>query len=65
MSDELADRVLQQIDRLPKPLLTHCKSGMRSGAMSLMYLATQEGMSAEEAMEKVKRWVLTAIALPR
>ena len=54
MSEELADRVLQQIDSLPKPLLTHCKSGLRSGAMSLMYLATKEGMSAEEAMDKGK-----------
>ncbi|MBE9128243.1 MULTISPECIES: beta-lactamase hydrolase domain-containing protein [unclassified Coleofasciculus] len=55
MSDELADKVLQEIDRLPKPTLLHCKSGMRSGAMALMYVATQEGMTAEEAMEKGKQ----------
>ena len=54
MSEELADRVLQQIDNLPKPLLTHCKAGLRSGAFSLMYLATKEGMSADEAMAKGK-----------
>ena len=51
MSDELADRVLQQIDQLPKPALIHCKSGMRSGAMTLMYVATKEGITAEEAMK--------------
>ena len=39
---------------MPKPLLAHCKSGLRSGAFSLVYLATKEGMSAEEAMEKGK-----------
>lgn len=54
ISEYLADRVLKQIDSLPKPLLAHCKSGLRSGAFSLMYLATTEGMSAEEAMEKGK-----------
>ncbi|MGL5192116.1 MAG: beta-lactamase hydrolase domain-containing protein [Chroococcales cyanobacterium] len=50
MDDQLADRVLQEIDQLPKPALIHCKSGMRSGALTLMYIATHEGMSAEQAM---------------
>lgn len=52
MSNAVADQILQQIDRLPKPALIHCKSGLRSGAMALMYVATQEGMSADAAMEK-------------
>ena len=55
MSDELADQVLQEIDQLPKPVLIHCKSGMRSGAMTLMYVATQQGMTADEAMQKGKQ----------
>ncbi len=50
MDDQLADRVLQEIAQLPKPALIHCKSGMRSGALTLMYIATQEGISAEQAM---------------
>ena len=54
INEELADRVLKQIDNLPKPLLAHCKSGLRSGAFSLIYLATKEGMSADEAIEKGK-----------
>ena len=54
MSEELADKVLQQIDSLPKPLLTHCKAGLRSGAFSLMYIVTKEGMSADAAMDKGK-----------
>ncbi|MDX2240353.1 MAG: protein tyrosine phosphatase family protein [Leptolyngbyaceae cyanobacterium bins.302] len=55
MNDALADQVLQEIDQLPKPALIHCKSGMRSGAMTLMYVATQQGMTAEEAMQKGKQ----------
>ncbi|MDX2243200.1 MAG: protein tyrosine phosphatase family protein [Leptolyngbyaceae cyanobacterium bins.302] len=54
MSDELADQVLQEIDQLPKPALIHCKSGMRSGAMTLMYVATQQGLTVEEAMQEGK-----------
>ncbi len=49
MSDELTDRVLQEIERLPKPALIHCKSGMRSGLMTLIYVATEQGLNAEEA----------------
>lgn len=50
VSNELTDRILQEIDQLPKPALIHCKSGMRSGAMTLMYLAIQQGLSADQAM---------------
>jgi uncharacterized protein (TIGR01244 family) len=55
LSPEQADQIMEQIDQLPKPLLTHCKSGLRSGAMALMYVATREGLSAEAAMEKGKQ----------
>lgn len=54
LTEELASQVLQQIEELPKPALIHCKSGLRSGMMALMYMATREGMTAEQAMEKGK-----------
>jgi len=54
ISDELTTRVLKQIDGLPKPVLVHCASGMRAGAMAFMHLATREGLTAEEAMEKAQ-----------
>ncbi|MEB3310197.1 MAG: protein tyrosine phosphatase family protein [Snowella sp.] len=55
MNDELADQVIHTIDQLPKPLLIHCKTGMRSGAMALMYVATQQQMTAEEALAMGKQ----------
>jgi len=55
LSDEVADQVLQKIDQLPKPTLIHCKSGMRSSAMALMYVATQQGMNADEAIAMGKQ----------
>ena len=55
LSDALADQVLQEIDQLPKPALIHCKSGMRSGAMTLMYVAIQQGLTADEAMAMGKQ----------
>lgn len=55
LSDEKADEILETIEQLKKPLLLHCKSGMRSGAMALMYMAIQEDMSAQEAIQQGKQ----------
>ncbi len=52
MTDELTDRVLAQIDALPKPALIHCASAMRAGAMAFMNLATRQGMTPEQVFEK-------------
>jgi len=54
ISDELTSQVLKEIDGLPKPVLVHCASGMRAGAMAFMHLATREGLTAEEAMGKAQ-----------
>jgi uncharacterized protein (TIGR01244 family) len=55
LSQEQVDQIMKQIDKLPKPLLAHSKSGLRSGAIALMYVATREGLSAEAAMAKGKQ----------
>jgi uncharacterized protein (TIGR01244 family) len=52
MTEELTDKVLEQIDALPKPALIHCASAMRAGAMAFMNLATRQGMTAEQVFEK-------------
>ena len=54
ISDDLTTRVLSAIDRLPKPALIHCATGMRAGAMAFMHMATRGGLSAEQAMEKAQ-----------
>lgn len=65
ISNELTDQVLQQINELPKPALIHCKSGMRSGAMALMNVATRQGMTADEALEKGKQLGFDCDAYPQ
>lgn len=54
LNDELTTRVLSEIDRLPKPALIHCATGMRAGAMTLMNVATRNGISAKDAMDKAR-----------
>ena len=52
ITEELADQIIQQIDYLPKPILLHCKSGLRSGAMALMYIAIKEKIPADTILEQ-------------
>ncbi len=46
------DGILDRLDELPKPVLLHCKSGVRSAVTALMFLATRDGLSASEATER-------------
>jgi uncharacterized protein (TIGR01244 family) len=46
--------VIQQLSELPKPMLLHCDSGIRSSIIVLMKLAIEQGMQVEDAFQKVK-----------
>lgn len=54
INDDLTDRVLQEIKKLPKPSLVHCKSGMRAGAMTVMHLALENGWDSQQALKKAE-----------
>ncbi len=45
--------LIQQIAKLPQPILLHCDSGTRSAILALFYIAMKQGMKAEQAFEKV------------
>lgn len=55
VSDETIIRVLQQIHRLPKPVLVHCDNAIRAAAISLMYISTRQGATLEEAFSQANR----------
>jgi uncharacterized protein (TIGR01244 family) len=44
ISSELVDRFRERIARLPGPVFVHCKSGTRSGAFTMMHVASEAGM---------------------
>lgn len=46
------DRFRNEMELLPAPVFVHCSKGKRSGAFTLMYLAIQEGLRGEEALQK-------------
>jgi uncharacterized protein (TIGR01244 family) len=45
--------LIQQITKLPQPILVHCDSGTRSAILALLYIAMKQGMKAEQAFQKV------------
>jgi uncharacterized protein (TIGR01244 family) len=45
--------VIQQLIRLPKPMLVHCDNGIRSSIIVLMQISTEQGMRAEDAFQNV------------
>lgn len=47
-------QILETLDQLPKPTLIHCAGGMRASAIALLSIATQEGLTAEQAIEKAR-----------
>lgn len=51
--DQLTD-ILAELDQLPKPTLIHCAGGMRASAIALLSIATQEGLTAEQAITRAQ-----------
>ena len=54
LDDEVVDRFREAIGRLPRPILLHCTSGKRSGAMTMMHVASEQGMTGDEAIAKAE-----------
>jgi len=54
MGTELVDQFREKYPELPKPVFAHCKSGKRAGAMVMMHMAVEKGMSGEETLQKAE-----------
>lgn len=56
MTEEQANAYLDAIRRYgDHPILDHCGSANRAGAMHGLYLATERGLSVEEAVSRARR----------
>ncbi|SFP93195.1 beta-lactamase hydrolase domain-containing protein [Tranquillimonas alkanivorans] len=54
LSDEEVDRFRDRLENLPKPVLLHCSSGKRAGAMTMMHVASEQDMSGDEVISKAE-----------
>jgi uncharacterized protein (TIGR01244 family) len=51
---EALDGALAALDALPKPVLIHCRGGGRATAVALVAIATQEKLSRDVFLDRVK-----------
>jgi len=54
MGPELVDQFREKYAALPKPVFAHCKSGKRAGAMVMMHVAVEQGMTGEQTLQQAK-----------
>lgn len=54
MSPKQVDQFRSQFTDLPKPVFAHCKSGKRAGAMVMMHMAVEQGMSGDQTLQKAE-----------
>jgi len=54
MKTEQVDRFREELDRLPKPIYAHCRSGKRAGAFAMMHVASEQEMSGEATLQQAK-----------
>jgi uncharacterized protein (TIGR01244 family) len=54
LSEEVVDGFREKANVLPGPMLVHCASGKRSGAMVMMHRSAEQGMTGDEVIEKAK-----------
>ncbi len=55
LSTEVVDEFRRKAAGLPAPVLVHCASGKRSGAMVMMHIGSQQGMSGQEVIDKAEK----------
>lgn len=54
MGPELVDQFREKYPDLPKPVFAHCKSGKRAGAMLMMHIAIEQGITGDRTLQKAK-----------
>ena len=50
----VVDRFRDSVADLPGPIYVHCASGKRSGALTMMHVASKENMSGDDAILEAK-----------
>lgn len=48
----VVDQFRNYFDDLSKPAFVHCKSGKRAGALVMMHLSCEEGLSGQQTLDK-------------
>jgi uncharacterized protein (TIGR01244 family) len=52
---ETVDEFRRQYRELPKPVFAHCKGGTRAGAMVMMHLAREQGLTGQQTLQQAEQ----------
>lgn len=52
---DAVDQFRRQYANLPKPIFAHCKGGKRAGAVVMMHLGVQQGMTGEQTLQQAAK----------
>ncbi len=55
MGSEQVDQFREKYADLPKPVFAHCKSGKRAGAMVMMHMAVEQGMTGDQTLQQAEK----------
>ncbi|QDU80000.1 Beta-lactamase hydrolase-like protein [Polystyrenella longa] len=55
INSELVDQFRDKLESVPEPIYAHCKSGKRAGAMFMMHIATEKGMTGQRTLEQAEQ----------
>lgn len=55
MGPEQVDQFRKKFPDLPKPVYAHCKSGKRAGAIVMMNMAVEQGMSGDQTLQQAEQ----------
>ena len=54
LSEDKVNNFRHDLENLPTPILVHCKSGKRSGALVMMHIGCQKNMTGEEVIKQAE-----------
>ena len=54
LNTDTVDEFRRKSAGLPAPVLVHCASGKRSGALVMMHIGSEQGMSGQEVIDKAE-----------
>jgi uncharacterized protein (TIGR01244 family) len=55
MDEAQVSQFRDQLARLPSPQFVHCGTGRRAGALTMMQMAIEQGMTGGQALEKAEQ----------
>lgn len=64
LNDATVDAVRRTLREVEKPILLHCASGRRAGALALMHLGCEQGASVEQCLTRAQVMGLDFDGLP-